>query len=230
MNHTFATLAPNDTHRNTSESRRVIPMPDQATTPAAKVDSNRAVLDRLAQSQVFKDYERAFGEATGLPLALSPNEDLHLTHHHRRKENPICALLAKSNKACSACLQTQHELANKAQETAKTVTCAIGLCESAVPLRIGEDLIGYLRTGEVLLRSPNERQFSRVAKQCAEWGVKAGTEELREAYFQSRVSLGEAVRVGGATSSCIRAAPGHCRQPGCLPHRARRSAEYRPCA
>src|SRR4030095_9531381 len=59
--------------------------------------------------------------------------------------------------------------------------------ESAVPLRIGEDLIGYLRTGEVLLQSPNERQFSRVAKQCAEWGVKAGTDESREAYFQSRV-------------------------------------------
>lgn len=150
-------------------------------------DPNHSVLDRLANSQIYKDYERAFGEATGLPLALSPVEDFHLTHHQRRHENPFCALLARQNRACAACLQTQHELASSAREQPQTVTCPAGLCESAVPLRVGGSVIGFLRTGEVLLHAPSQRQFSRVARQCLAWGVKADTKTLRAAFFQTRV-------------------------------------------
>ena len=150
-------------------------------------NTNHSVLDRLSRSQIFKDYERAFGEATGLPLALSPVDDLHLTHYQRRHQNRFCALLAKQNKACAACLRTQHELASKAQEQPHTVKCSVGLCESAVPLRVGENLIGFLRTGEVLLHAPTKQQFGRVAQQCKEWGVTADAKELRAAYFQTRV-------------------------------------------
>lgn len=145
------------------------------------------VIERLAQSEVYKDYEQAFGEATGLPLTLTPVEDLQLAHHLRKHENPFCAIMARQNKTCAACLQTQHELAGKAHESSQTVTCPFGLSESAVPVRIGEEIIGFLRTGEVLLEPPNEQQFSRAAELCAEMGVKADAEELRDAFFQSRV-------------------------------------------
>jgi len=185
MNQTIQTHT-STSSRTASESQQVIPMPEQAPR-SSKGNDGRALLERLSESQIYKDYERAFAETTGLPLALSPTEDLHLTHHNRRKESPICALLAKSNKACAACLQTQYELANNARDEAKTVTCAIGLSESAVPLRIGENLIGFLRTGEVLLHAPTERQFSRVAKQCIAWGVKVDIKELRDAFFRTRV-------------------------------------------
>jgi AraC-like DNA-binding protein len=150
-------------------------------------NNNHAVLDRLSRSETFKDYERAFGEATGLPLALSPVDDLQLTHHRRRHENPFCALLARQNKSCAACLQTQHALANEAQEHPQTVTCPAGLCESAVPLRVGDNLIGFLRTGEVLLHAPTARQLARVERQCAEWGVKAEAKEVRQTYSRTRV-------------------------------------------
>lgn len=150
-------------------------------------DSNHAVLERLSRSEIFKDYERAFGEATGLPLSLTPIDDLQLAHHRRRHENPFCALLARQNKACAACLQTQHDLANKAKDQPSTVTCPAGLCESAVPLRIAGNLIGFLRTGEVLLHAPTARQFSRVARHCAASDVKTSTTELRAAWFRSRV-------------------------------------------
>ena len=55
-------------------------------------NASNFVQERLARSEIFKDYERAFGEATGLPLTLSPVEDWHLAHHGRRHENPFCAL------------------------------------------------------------------------------------------------------------------------------------------
>jgi AraC-like DNA-binding protein/ligand-binding sensor protein len=150
-------------------------------------DTNKTVLEHLSKSQIYQDYERAFGEATGLPLTLSPVEDWHLAHHRRRHENPCCALLAKQSKTCAACLRTQQELGATAREESKTVTCFAGLCETAIPLRIGDNLIGFLRTGEVMLRSPSKRHLNRVARRLLELGLKIDSKELHEAYFHTRV-------------------------------------------
>ena len=149
--------------------------------------TNQTVLDRLAHSQIYRDYERAFGEATGLPLTFSPVDDWHLAHRGRRHENAFCALLAKQNKTCAACLQTQHELTTTAQEGPRTVTCFAGLNETAVPLRAGDQIVGYLRTGEVLPHTPTAADFSRVVQRLEKLGMKVDREKLREAYSQTRV-------------------------------------------
>jgi AraC-like DNA-binding protein len=146
-----------------------------------------AVLKRLSDSSIYKDYERAFAEATGLPLTLSPMEDWHLAHHGRRRESPFCAILARQNKACAACLRTQQELADTVGEQGRTVTCFAGLAETAIPLRVGNNVIGFLRTGEVLLHKPTARDFSRTLRRLQELGVKADAGQLREAYFHTRV-------------------------------------------
>ncbi len=149
--------------------------------------ANNFVQERLLRSQIFKDYERAFGESTGLPLTLSPVNDWHLAHHGRRHENPFCALLARQNKACAACLSVQHELATQTTSEPRTTTCFAGLRETAVPLRVGEKTIAFLRTGEVLLQKPQAQQFARVAKQLREWGLGGRVEEFKTAFLQSRV-------------------------------------------
>ena len=149
--------------------------------------NDNPVLKRLSRSQIYRDYARAFGEATGLPLTLTPTEDWHLAHHGGRHENPFCALLAKQNKTCAACLRTQYELATTAQERPRTVECFAGLTETAVPLRIGDHLIGFLRTGEILLHKPNSRQFTRIVRQLADRAAKMDVPQLREAYFRTRV-------------------------------------------
>ena len=140
----------------------------------------------LADSQIYKDYERAFGEATGLPLNLSPVEYWQLAHHGRRHENPFCALMAESNQACAACLRTQQQTCDPAACEARTVMCFAGLYETSVPLRVGENLIGFLKTGEIMLKRPTERGFARAARQLAQWGLKADLKGLKEAYFQTR--------------------------------------------
>jgi AraC-like DNA-binding protein/ligand-binding sensor protein len=150
-------------------------------------DTTDAVLDRLSHSPIYQDYERAFAEATGLPLTLSPVEDWHLAHHGRRSENPFCAILAKQTNACAACLQTQHELAETAKEEARTATCFAGLVETAIPLRVGSRLLGFLRTGEVLLHKPTARDFDRVRQRMLALGMKIDSKRLREAYFHTRV-------------------------------------------
>jgi AraC-like DNA-binding protein/ligand-binding sensor protein len=140
----------------------------------------------LADSQIYKDYERAFGETTGLPLNLSPVEHWQLAHHGRRHENPFCAIMAQYNKACAACLRAQQQTCDPAACEPCTAMCFAGLYETSVPLRVGENLIGFLKTGEVMLNRPTERRFARAARQLADWGLKADLKSLKEAYFQTR--------------------------------------------
>jgi AraC-like DNA-binding protein len=139
----------------------------------------------LGHSQVYREYERAFAQATGLPLALRPPTMWSLVHRGRRCENPLCALLAGSRKACTACLEMQEKACRP--DAAATLTCHAGLCETAVPVRAGEQLVGYLQTGQVLLHKPTPARFRRIVRRLVERGCDIDPRELESAYFQSHV-------------------------------------------
>ena len=150
-------------------------------------NGNGNIVEKLTSSKIYQDYERAFSETTGLPVALRPVESWQLPHRGKRKENPFCALMAGTSRACAACLQVQQKLADGATHEAQTVTCPVGLCDTAVPVRLGERLIGFLQTGQAFRKKPTDAQFDRAAKLLAEWGVEADLKDLRQAYFDSRV-------------------------------------------
>jgi AraC-like DNA-binding protein/ligand-binding sensor protein len=149
---------------------------------------NRAtdLIQRISKSDIYKDYERAFSDATQLPMSLRPTEIWRLALEGKRYQNPFCALLAKSNRACAACLQVQKEMQDMPGSGAKTATCFAGLCDTAVPVRVGEKVIGYLQTGQVALRKPNEVQFGRITQQLVDWGVSVDLTQLKDAYYHSR--------------------------------------------
>jgi AraC-like DNA-binding protein len=145
------------------------------------------VIETIRASELYKDYERAFNDATGLPLALRPVESWQLPHHRERKENPFCALLAERSKACAACLQVQQALAEKAADKAASVTCKAGLCDTAVPLKVGDRLLGFLHTGQIFRSKPTAAQFEKLTQMFAQWGLQGETDKLKAAYFDSRV-------------------------------------------
>ncbi|HEV2330328.1 MAG TPA: PocR ligand-binding domain-containing protein [Verrucomicrobiae bacterium] len=145
------------------------------------------LIETLANSKIYQDYERAFSEATGLPVSLRSVDSWQLPHHGKRFENPFCAMLAQKSRACAACLQVQQQLSEIAGREAQTVTCPSGLCDIAIPVRMGEQLVGFLTTGQVFCKKPAEAQFNRTAKLLAEWGVQSNPGELRQAYFDTRV-------------------------------------------
>ena len=149
--------------------------------------SNRALVDALTNSRVYRDYERAFGDMTGLPIALQPVETWQLPHHGKRNENPFCALLSKKSRACAACLQVQERLCQKAATAAETVACPVGLCDTAVPVRMSDRLIGYLQIGQVFRKKPTEAQFKRAKQFCDKWGLDVSREVLHKAYFSGKV-------------------------------------------
>ncbi|HEV2456189.1 MAG TPA: PocR ligand-binding domain-containing protein [Verrucomicrobiae bacterium] len=145
------------------------------------------LVEALTGSKIYQDYERAFSEATGLPVALRSVDSWQLPHHGQRFENPFCALLAQKSHACAACLQVQQKLSENAATEAQTITCPVGLCDVAVPVRMGDHLIGFLTTGQIFCKKPTEAQFNRAAKLLTEWGMQANVKELRDAYFDTRV-------------------------------------------
>lgn len=149
--------------------------------------SNRALVDALASSRVYRDYERAFSDMTGLPIALQPVETWQLPHHGKRNENDFCALISKKSRACAACLQVQERLCEKAAHGADTVVCPVGLCDTAVPVRMSDRLVGFLQVGQVFRKKPTEAQFRKVEQLSAKWGVDVPRETLRKAYFSGKV-------------------------------------------
>jgi AraC-like DNA-binding protein len=149
--------------------------------------NNQNLVEALAASKVYRDYERAFNDTTGLPVALRPVESWQLPLHRRRNESPFCALMAEKSRACAACLQTQQKLSEAATHQPCTVICNHGLSDSAVPVRLGEQVVAFLQTGQIFRKKPTAAQFERTVQLAAEWGVEVDRNELKDAYFKTRV-------------------------------------------
>ena len=148
---------------------------------------SRAVVAQLKRSQIYRDYEQAFRETTGLPITLRPIEAFDLPHHGDPKEGPFCALMAQSNHSCAACLQLQKRVEEEAKLEPKTLKCFAGLCDSAVPVRVGDNLIAFLQTGQILLHAPKKSEFAKTTRELVKWGTEVDLKRLEEAYFQTRV-------------------------------------------
>jgi AraC-like DNA-binding protein/ligand-binding sensor protein len=148
---------------------------------------NKQLVEKLSRSAIYRDYARAFSDATGMSVALRPAEHWSVALHGVANENPFCALMARSNRVCAACLEIQRKLTQSPGDRARTVVCFAGLSESAVPIRIGNQLLGFLQTGQVLLKPPNKLSFDRTAKKLVDWGTTVDLRTAREAYFQTRI-------------------------------------------
>lgn len=157
-----------------------------ASVPLSE-SQHKLLIDALQQSQIYQDYERAFSDATGLAMTLQPLNSWQLPLYRHRHENGFCAMMAGNSRSCSACIQTQQELTEKAADGPATVSCALGLSDSAVPVKLGDQIIGFLQTGQIMKRKPSEAQFDKASDQIKTWNVPVDQGELREAYFATKV-------------------------------------------
>lgn len=148
---------------------------------------NQNLVDTLSRSETYQEYERAFSEATGLPVALRPVDSWQMPLRHKRNENPFCAMMADKSRSCAACLQVQQKLSDGAAHGTCTLTCPHGLVDTAVPVKAGERVLGLLQTGQVFSRKPSNAQFERTVRLASEWGVDVDREKLKAAYFETPV-------------------------------------------
>ena len=155
------------------------------------MNSKPKLIEVLARSDLFNNYESAYAETTGMPLTLRPVETWQLPFHGRRNENPFCASMAGTSHTCAACLQLQHTLGQDAMNKPAIRTCAYGLCEVAVPVKLGEETIGFLQTGQVIRRKPSAASFQRAVAHARKLGVDIGNAETKQAYFATPVASPE---------------------------------------
>jgi AraC-like DNA-binding protein/ligand-binding sensor protein len=139
--------------------------------PGDRGDSSKQLVDMLRRSRLFRDYEGVFSKATGLALALRPVDYWQLEHQGKQNQNPFCALLAENSKSLAVCLQAHQDMIEHTGELPHTVTCPFGLTETAVPVKLGNKIIGYLRIGQVLRHMPVKADTSKVARQLERCGI-----------------------------------------------------------
>ncbi len=152
------------------------------------MNANGTLLETLTNSEMYHNYERAYSEATGMPVSLRPVETWQLPLHGKRKETPFCAMMAEKSRTCAACLQMQEKLAQGAMDGPCALTCAYGLCELAVPVKLGGDTIGFLQTGQVMRQKPTAASFDRAMAKAEELGVDLDTAKAKETFFQTPVA------------------------------------------
>lgn len=140
----------------------------------------------LLSSRVYQQFAKAFMQATGLPLGLRSPQSWQLPYR-RQNENRFCALMSSRSATCAACLRMQQALADNAGNGPHTGTCHNGLTETVVPVRAGSSVVALLFTGQVFRRQPTAQQFAGVARFLKDAGVNLDLEQVRTAYFNTRV-------------------------------------------
>src|ERR1043166_5397524 len=87
--------------------------------PGAARSSDHEVMLHLSRSQIFKDYERAFSEAVGLPLNIRAHDSWSPAHHGKTDCDSFAAILARFNKARAACLSAQTDASQRQDSTTR---------------------------------------------------------------------------------------------------------------
>lgn len=144
------------------------------------------VLARLERSEIYREYQLAFVTTTGLPLLLQSAALLATPLRDLQPAHPLGTLLAARNPSCAASLRLQRWIGRGARDETRTVKCRSGLCESAVPVRLGSRVIGFLRTGLVLEHQPSEARFLGLLRRLREGPAGPAAATLHTAYFATR--------------------------------------------
>jgi ligand-binding sensor protein len=120
----------------------------------------------LQRSQVVRDYQKHFAEATGLPLKFAPREIPDESGALEIDGAPFCDLLARNVDSCTFCQKIHTALQARAND-ANHPTCtacfaAMGI--AAVPVIVSGENLGSLVAGQVHLVKPTTARFGKMFK------------------------------------------------------------------
>jgi len=139
----------------------------------------------LTKSAIFRDFEDAFHKLTNLPLHYIPMGSDEAVDGITDHDNPLCRHFQNDAAVCSTCAMMHDRLRNKGQSESYTAQCFVGLTETAVPVKLGEEVIGFLQTGQVLLTEPSEDEINDIVIHLKEKGVSLAPANIREMYLDS---------------------------------------------
>lgn len=149
----------------------------------------QALLKRIATSERYRMYQDAFRTATGLPLRLvDADPDGWCLDDQKINRSPFCEALNLCEAACAACVDTNRRLMKEAEvKGPSSCHCFAGLRATAVPVKLGASVIGYLKTGQVFSRLPSEEQFTKILGVLGRKTLtKRQQNTLKKAYLHTR--------------------------------------------
>lgn len=153
----------------------------------SKKREDQELFEALSGSKMYSDYRDAFAKATGLPLTLHQGCECQLGRYPKTEQHPFCTLIARTKRACAECYKLQSKLELQSGSEAQNLYCFAGQCETEVPVRLGENVVAFLQTGQVLLSHPSREEFNRIAGTLLDWGAKVDLKRLEDYYFSVRV-------------------------------------------
>ncbi len=148
-------------------------------------ERNRQVVEKIQSTSLYQTYATAFQDVTGLPLNLQP------MHGEAMSSSPpqsaFCRQL-NAHHACRDCQFLHNKLMRDATEHATTERCGMGLTETAVPVKFGNETVALLRTGQIRFQKPGKSDLRALAKQLKEMGHDLEeVQKLADAYAQITV-------------------------------------------
>jgi len=157
-------------------------------TPPHK-EFQQSLLERISSSERFKMYQDAFRTATGLPLRLvSSDPEGWCLDDQRINRSPFCEELNLCESACAACVDTNRRLMKEAEVNGPmTCHCFAGLCATAVPIKLGATVVGYMKTGQVFNSTPTEEKFDKLVGVIGRKTINDETKsKLKVAFMQTQ--------------------------------------------
>ena len=150
-----------------------------------------AVIERLKAADQFTHYAESFEKLTGLPLSLCSLREWPPGARGEDCGNAFCDAMLRAGHHCKACMETQRALEQNTVNEPRSVTCLGGICETGVPVRQREQIVGFLVVGPVLLGTASERQFSQTVAVMKRRHIPTDDAKLHEVYFSTRSLLPE---------------------------------------
>ena len=148
--------------------------------------SDREVMRHLSRSQIFKDYERAFSKAAGLPLNIR-GHDSGRRHTMERGSRFTRVNSGSFQQGARRMLKGPNRRISRTEldKAHRYLVCGtLRKCSAGV---VGDHILGFLETGEVMLKNPTKEHFATITRQLRAWGYKTDWKQLERAYFRTCV-------------------------------------------
>ena len=142
------------------------------------------LIERLKASPFYQICQDSFRKATGLPLVIIGADNAQFNPGHASpNQNHFCRLLNSKHGTCEECKREQQHILLQSREQSYTHTCFAGLKETSVPLRLGKETIGFLKTGQIFTNKPSEQHTLDLQSLMRSNGyTKAEQNETLKAY------------------------------------------------
>jgi AraC-like DNA-binding protein len=152
--------------------------------PAAS-NPGDVVFEGIARSDLFVQFFRLVDSLTGLKPALIDRSGKEVLLCPRTKVNKFCQIIERTPEGRAACQRCDTVHMTQCGKGLNIYQCHAGLTDLCVPIVVSGEHVASILSGQVLTRTPSERDFQAALRRIR--GIPVDAAELRRAFFATRV-------------------------------------------